>query len=71
MAVVLIASVIIAVKIIQIIRIVKRITEKAESVADKAEHVTAFFEKTATPIAITKLVANISESLIKARGKKK
>jgi len=71
LAIVLIVAILIAVKIIQIIRVVKRITEKAESMADKAEHVASFFEKTATPIAITKLVANMSESFIKARGKKK
>jgi hypothetical protein len=58
------------VKIIQIIKMVKRITEHAEQVADRAEHISAFFEKTATPVALVKLVTNFSDIFQKKRGKK-
>ena len=58
------------VKIIQIIKMVKRITEHAEQVADRAEHISAFFEKTATPVALMKLVTNFSDIFQKKRGKK-
>jgi hypothetical protein len=49
---------------------VKRITEHAEQVADRAEHISAFFEKTATPVALVKLVTNFSDIFQKKRGKK-
>ena len=70
LALFLLLSIIILVKVVQIIRVVKRIIEHAESVADKAEHITAFFEKTATPVAVVKLVSNISDAILR-KGKKK
>ena len=56
--------------LVRIARLAKRITEHAEQVADRAEHVSAFFEKTATPVAIIKLVANLGNVLGK-KGRKK
>lgn len=47
------------VKINQILRHLRNITEKAEKLADHAEHVGDFFSKTATSAAITNLVSNI------------
>ncbi len=65
LALVLILSIVLIVKLIQVIKVVKRITEQAEQVADRAEHISAFFERTATPVAILKLVSNISDTLQK------
>jgi hypothetical protein len=58
----LLAGIVALVKIIQVLNHIKRITEKAESIADKAEAVSEFFEKTAGPAAIMKLVGNIMHS---------
>jgi predicted PurR-regulated permease PerM len=65
LALFLIIGIVLAVKIVQIVKQVKRIVDQAEQVADRAEHISAFFEKTATPVAILKLVSNISETLQK------
>jgi len=65
----LVLSIVILVKVYQIVKVVKRITEHAEDMADRAEHVAAFFEKTAVPVALVKLVSNISDAILK-KGKK-
>lgn len=62
LAVFLLLSIIALVKIIQILNHIKRIIERAESIADKAEAVGEFFQKTAGPAAIAKLVGNIVHS---------
>ena len=65
LAIALILSVLLLVKVIQISKQVKRIIDQAEQVADRAEHISAFFEKTATPVAILKLISNLSETISK------
>ena len=67
----LLLAIILLVKIIQIVNQVKRITDHAEEAVDKAEQIASFFEKTATPVALMKLVANISDYVSKATGKVK
>lgn len=47
------------IKAVQILNIVKRITEKAEQIADKAELATEFFSNTSATVAIGKLLSNI------------
>ena len=61
LAVFLILGIILMVKMIQIANTTKRITEHAEKVADQAEHVSEFFAKTATPVAVVKLLSNVSD----------
>ena len=63
LAIFLILAIYIAVKVIQITKQVKRIMDQAEEIADRAEHISAFFEKTATPVAILKLISNVSDTL--------
>ncbi len=70
LAIFLILSIVLLVKIIKIVKQIKRIIDQAEQVADKAEHIAAFFEKTATPVALLKLVSNISDTLSKKVKKK-
>lgn len=70
LAVVLILSIVLIIKVTQIMGTVKRITDQAEQVADRAEHITAFFEKTATPVALFKLVSNVTDVLQKKVKKK-
>jgi hypothetical protein len=55
----LLVGIIAIVKSIKILNHIKSITEKAERIADNAEHVSDFFQKTAGPAAIAKLISNI------------
>ena len=64
----LIVGIMLAIKLVQILDHVRRITEKAEKIADNAESVSEFFQKTAGPAAITKLVANIVHTFKKKKG---
>ncbi len=57
----LLLSIILLVKLLQITKQVQRITDQAEQAVDKAEHIADFFQKTATPVALLKLIANISD----------
>lgn len=59
LAIFLTLSIIIAVKTIQILKHIKLIIEKAENIADKAEAVSDFFQNTAGPVAIVRLISNI------------
>jgi predicted PurR-regulated permease PerM len=70
LAIFLIVTILLIVKLIQIIKTVKRITDQAEQVADRAEHISAFFEKTATPVAIMKLIANVTDTVSKKARRK-
>lgn len=70
LAIFLVLAIILVVKMIQIANVAKRITEHAEQVADRAEHISEFFEKTATPVAVVKLVSNVSEMFQKKEKRK-
>lgn len=69
LAIFLILAIIVSVFLIKIASIAKRITQHAEHMADRADHISAFFEKTATPVALFKLVTNFSEVIGKKRKK--
>ncbi len=64
----LIVGIIVTIKLVQILNHLKQITEKAEKIADSAESVGEFFQKTAGPAAIAKLVVNIVHSFKKKKG---
>lgn len=68
LAVNLVLGFIVLIKLIQIINHVKKLVAKAEALTDKAEVVSSFFRKTAVPVAIGRLLANISDHL---RSKKR
>jgi hypothetical protein len=70
LAILLILAIIIAVIVIKIARVAKRITQHAEQMADRADHMSAFFQQTATPLALFKLISNIAD-VIGKKGKKK
>lgn len=53
---------------IKIANHIKRISEKAEDIVDKAEDVADFFSKAATPMALGKLISNVSD-LFRSKGK--
>jgi predicted PurR-regulated permease PerM len=72
LAIFLVVAIVLFVFILKVTRQIKRITEHAEQIADKADQLSGFFAKTATPVALMKLVSNISESFQnKARKHKK
>ena len=60
LAVFLLLSIVAVVKLIGLLNILKRISEQAEKIADKAEAVTSFFEHTAAPAAFFKFLSNIT-----------
>ena len=62
LAIFLIVSIVAGIKVVQILNDMKRIVQKAESIADKAEAVGEFFQASAGPAAIGKLLANIFHS---------
>ncbi len=59
LAIFLTVSIIATIKVIQILDHLKKITIKAESIADKAESVTTFFQNTTGHVALGKLLSNI------------
>jgi len=72
LSVFLIAAIIALVRVNQILGDMRRIAAKAEKIADKAEAVGEFFQKTAGPAAVAKLVSNVVESFSNSRhGKNK
>lgn len=63
LAIFLLLGIVILVMTIKLIKQIRHVTEKAESIADHAEAVTAFVGKTAGPVAIGKLLLGIIESV--------
>lgn len=64
LAIFLILAIVATIKVIQILNHLKVITEKAEQLVDKAEAVGEFFQKTAGPVALGKLISNIVGSVL-------
>lgn len=69
LALFLLLSVIAIVKIIQVLNHLKAISEKAEKLASSAESIGEFFKYTAGPAAIGKLLANLTDAVLKHRKK--
>lgn len=62
LAVFLMLGIFVLIMVLQILGRIKRLTEKAEDIADKAEAVGDFFQKTAGPAALVKAVASIART---------
>lgn len=58
-------------KVIQIVNAVKRFTDTAEEIADKANAISDVFKNAAGPLAVTKLVAGIVETIKDQKNQKK
>ncbi len=65
----LILGILVLIKILKILETAKKISEHAENMAERADNITAMFEKTAGPVALVKMLSNLSDSLLK-KGKK-
>lgn len=63
----LIVSIIALVYIIKILKQVRRITSRAENVAESVEAAANTFEKAASPVAILKIIGNIVDQASKMR----
>lgn len=63
LALFLIVGIVASVKVVQILDHIKKLTEKAEAIADKAEAVSEFFQASAGPAGIAKLISNIVSSV--------
>lgn len=71
LALFLLLSIILLIICIKIANQVKRITEKAEAVADRAEDIADFFSKAATPMAIGKIITSVKDAVTgRNRGRK-
>ena len=70
MSIVLVLTIVALAYAIKILRHLKRITETAEHIASNVDTVSEFFKKTAGPVAITKLIANIVD-VVKRKSEKK
>jgi hypothetical protein len=55
---------------ISLLKQLKRISAKAENVADSVESAASAFEKSASPLAILKLVSNIVDQASRGRRRK-
>ena len=71
LAVFLLLAIVATVKFIQILKAIKRITDKAEHIADRADHLSDIFVKTSSPVAFGKLVSHIAESVFHKGSKSK
>lgn len=56
--------------IVQVLRQVRRIVEKAENVAISVESAASAFEKTASPLAALKVIGSIVENVSKIKHRK-
>lgn len=70
LAIFLVLGIILLIKFIKLANTLNKITDHAERMADKAEHVSDFIEKTTTTAAMAKLAASISDSILKKGSKK-
>jgi hypothetical protein len=66
----LLVGIIVSIKLYQLLKKLKHIAEQAEKVADSAEHVGDFFRRSAGPVALSRMVINIIESVQKHGSKK-
>lgn len=72
LAIFLTLGIFVLVYVLKVIKNIRHITEKAEQIADRAESMSAMFEKTAPTVAVGRLVGNLME-MFKSndkRGKK-
>jgi outer membrane murein-binding lipoprotein Lpp len=69
LAVFLVLGIMALIKVNQILDQVRKVTAKAEKIADQAEHVGEFFKNTTTSAAVGKLVANIFSAFKSSKNK--
>ena len=71
LAVFLLLGIIATYKVILILKALKRITDKAEHIADKAESLSDIFVKSSGPLAVGKLFTHIADTVFHKNDKSK
>lgn len=71
LALFLLLSIIAIYKFIQVLSSLKRITEKAEHIADQAESLSDVFVKSSGPLAVGKLLSHLAETVFRKSNTKK
>lgn len=70
LSVFLIVGIVALVYIIKVLKQIRRITDKAENVAESVESAANTFERTASPLAILKVIGSILDNAAKMKGRK-
>lgn len=70
LSVFLILAIIALVYVIKILKQIRRISEKAENVAESVESAANTFEKTASPLAILKIIGSIVDNAAKMKKRR-
>lgn len=65
----LLAGIVALVYIIKVLRAIRRLTQTAERVADKAENVTEFFRDVRGPLSIARVLKNVVDSVQRHQAK--
>jgi hypothetical protein len=63
LSVFLVVTILLIIKLVQVANSLKRISLKAEKIADSADAIGTFFKRTASPIALGKFVTNIIDAV--------
>ena len=67
----LIVGIVLILLVIKVIKSVKRITDKAETLVDKADNVSDFMRHASVPWGIAKVLTTLTDSLASKKGKKR
>jgi len=70
LAIFLVVLIVVLIQASKLIKQVKRVTVRAENVADSMEAAASAFERTASPIAIIKIIGNIIDQTTRSRKRK-
>jgi len=70
LAIFLALGIVVLILCIKIANRVKTITEKAEAVVDKVEHVGDFFQKSAGPIALARIITKMADNFQSKKSSK-
>jgi len=70
LAIFLLVLIVIAIYTVKILKQVRRITDRAENVAGSVEAAASAFERTASPLAMLKIISGIVKTANKARSRK-
>lgn len=70
LAIFLVILIFVLIQVYKILRHVRRITAQAQNVADSVEAAASAFERTASPLAVLKVVANIVDQVTRSKRRK-
>ena len=71
LAIFLVLAIVLLVLLIKVVRTIKRVTDKAEHLADKAEAVGEFFQHAAGPMALGRAISTIADTFMHRKDSSK